>query len=89
MSEERQFPVLDQRSQKDKQLVQFPRSVPWSLLAPHEKQALKNHDQNLETLAERGGLSPCEILAVVEDRSWKRIPDAVAVLQLLALGGVR
>lgn len=44
--------------------------VPWSLLEPHRAQALKNHGQTLERLAERGGLSVCEIAAVVQDRAW-------------------
>lgn len=38
----------------------------------NEKQAQINHGQSLDRLAERGGLSPCEALAVVEKRAWKR-----------------
>ena len=43
-----------------------PRSVPWDLLAPHETNALKVHDQTLERLASRGGLSVSELVQVVD-----------------------
>ena len=45
-------------------------SILWTVLAPHEQQAEKNHGQSLERLAERGGLSPAEAVAVLEDRDW-------------------
>ncbi len=46
-------------------------SIPWWIIAPHEKQALRNHGgQTLERLAERGGLGPSEALAVLEDREF-------------------
>jgi hypothetical protein len=53
---------------------QFPtkspiREVPWDFIAPHEKQAMRNHDQTLERLAERGGLSPAEMLAAVSGQN--------------------
>jgi len=48
-------------------------AIPWSVIAPHEAQALKNHDQSPERLAERGGLSVCEAVAVLEDRHWTRL----------------
>jgi len=56
-----------------------PRSVPWSLVAPHEAQAQRNHGQTLERLHERGGLAPCELCAVLEDRRWRRMADGDAV----------
>lgn len=40
-------------------------SVPWSLVEPFERQAQANHGQSLERLAERGGLSPFELWAVM------------------------
>jgi hypothetical protein len=46
-------------------------NVPWQLLAPHESQALRNHSQTLKRLAERGGLAPCEAVAILEDRPWR------------------
>lgn len=46
--------------------------LPWDMIAPHEKQALRNHSQTLKRLAERGGLSAGEALAVLEGYSWDR-----------------
>lgn len=48
-------------------------SVPWSLLAPHERQAMRNHGQSLHRLASRGGLSPCEMLAIIDGTPWRDI----------------
>ena len=45
-------------------------SILWSMIAPHEAQALSNHSQDLERLAERHGLGPSEALAVLDDTSW-------------------
>lgn len=46
--------------------------VPWAFVAPHEAWAEKNHGgQSLARLAERGGLDPLELLAVVEGRPLK------------------
>lgn len=47
-----------------------PKSVPWELVAPHEKQALANHNQTLLRLHERGGLSPQELWHVLHDKRW-------------------
>ena len=46
-------------------------SIPWKLLAPHASQARRNHSQTLEELAQRGGLSACEAVAVIEGRGWR------------------
>lgn len=48
-----------------------PRSVPWDIVEPHEEQAQKNHGQTLQRLAERGGLSPAELVALLQDRPLK------------------
>jgi hypothetical protein len=45
--------------------------VEWQIVEPHEAQAVKNHRQTLEVLASRGGLSLCELAAVLEDRPWR------------------
>lgn len=47
--------------------------LPWSLIAPHEAQAIKNHGQTLERLAERGGLGFAEAAAILEDRDYRPI----------------
>ena len=44
--------------------------IPWRIIAPHEKQAIRNHDQTLEELARRCGLDPSEAIAVLRGRSW-------------------
>jgi hypothetical protein len=48
-----------------------PSAIPWSVIAPFERQAMFNHDQTLERLSERGGLSTCEAIAIIEGRKWK------------------
>lgn len=49
--------------------------VPLALVLPHERQADRNHGQTLHRLAERGGLSACELAAVLEDREWRAMPE--------------
>lgn len=58
----RQFPILGTNE-----------SIPWNIIAPHEKQALCNHGQTLQRLAERGGLDYVELLSVLEDRPFSRM----------------
>ena len=70
-----QFPILSpwhwKKALEDLDLAeQCPVWVPWNLVAPHETQAKKNHDQSLEELAGRGGLSPDELWCVVRDQRW-------------------
>jgi hypothetical protein len=52
----------------------------------NEQQAQRNHGQTLTRLKERGGLSPCEVLAIAEHRVWKmmRLDDCMQALQVLA-----
>lgn len=54
----------------------YPREyIPWDVLAPHEAQAMKNHGgQTLERLAQRGGLSWRETLAVIKDKKFDDVP---------------
>jgi len=74
--DDRQFPVLVPRDAKGREIAGCPRSVPWSIVEPHRAQAGSNHGgQTLETLAERGGLSPCELHAVLHDQRWRPMPD--------------
>lgn len=46
-------------------------SVPWRVLRPHEKQCRINHDQSLEAIANRGGLSSAEAWCIVNDQTWR------------------
>ena len=55
MNTDRSFPVLGCPAV----------SVPWWLVARHERQAVKNHGQHLETLVRLGGLAPYELLDVL------------------------
>ena len=64
LEEARMFPVQVHEYQGHKVYV------PWSLVAPHEAQAQRNHSQSLETLAERGGLSAHELAALLRDEHW-------------------
>lgn len=47
--------------------------LPWALIEPHRRQAMCNHGQTLERIAERGGLSLEEAAAIMEDRKWSKI----------------
>lgn len=59
----RTFPVLLSWEVREDLLgAGMPRYVPWSFVEPHRQRAMKNHNQTLERLAERGGLSPYELL---------------------------
>lgn len=83
------FPILKPWRESEKNLLKAlgcPDSVPWEKLEPHEAQAQRNHSQSLKRLAERGGLSACEAIAVLEDRPWHRMPDQLKmVLRLIEL----
>lgn len=62
----RQFPIQGQPSGVPRH--HWPaRTIPWSLIAPHEARAKRNHDQDLETLARRGGLGYDEALWMLLD----------------------
>ena len=65
---ERAFPVHSYRGYPG-----APRYVRWSAL--NEEQAQRNHGQSLDRLAQRGGLSPEEIVFNVERRGldWKQM----------------
>ena len=82
------FPVLWSWRREERAALErlgCPHDVPWEFVAPHEPQALRNHGQTLARLAERGGLSPAELLAVIEGRGWPRgARDVAAVPALLA-----
>lgn len=78
---ERGMPFLMGRDWK----VIAPLPFPWELILPHEAQAQKNHYQSLAQLRARGGLSPCEMIAIMEDRPWKPMSDDMALNQLTAI----
>lgn len=47
------------------------KSVPWAIVAPHERRAELNHGQTLERLAERGGLTLVEIGLLLCNRPYR------------------
>lgn len=52
------------------------RSVPWDMIKPHENQARANHGQSLKKLAERGGLFAPEVVAILNNKTWReQYPD--------------
>lgn len=58
---------------------------PWALLQPRRQRALRNHGQTLERLRNRGGLAPDELVAVLEDRPWRRMTPDEAFTRLRAI----
>ena len=63
----KRFPLLTDHRVKQGELI----DLPWDMLAEHSVQAINNHHQDLHMLAERGGLSASEAVAVLENKSWK------------------
>ena len=69
---ERTFPVLWQGPRPYMNALadnDCPRSVPWDFVAEHAERCQLNHSQTPQRLAERHGLSPEEMLAVVKGHS--------------------
>lgn len=69
---------------RDGGLTLLPIAVPWAMIEPHEAWAQKNHGQTLRRLADRGGLSASEVLAVLDDRGYETIPIVKACRELNA-----
>ena len=68
--EEEDCPNCDDQGHAARFPIQGGPSIPWDMIAPHETQCVRNHGQSLERLAERGGLSPSEALAILDDENW-------------------
>lgn len=77
----RDFPIL--RDPKERS-AGAPPSIPWAMIAPHERQAWSNHGQSLERLAERGGLGTWEAIAVLEGKRWREVPVEGSIDRLKA-----
>jgi hypothetical protein len=77
------FPILKRRWNDPKE------SVPWDAVEPHRAQAQRNHYQTLERLAQRGGLSWSELLAVLQDQGWTKIAEDDARKQVNAMIAAR
>jgi hypothetical protein len=80
------FPVQMSPYLADRKGVPYVTSIPWDVLEPHRNQAAANHcGQTLEKLANRGGCSPEEIVAILEDRKWSEMDLKSAVERMLEL----
>lgn len=73
----RRFPVIREK------ITNVPRSVPWKFVERFRRQAEENHDQTLERLAERGGLSPEEMWYAAHGQRLRVRVDAEVAAQWL------
>jgi hypothetical protein len=51
------------------------KQISMKLLQPYEEQALRNHSQSLQRLAERGGMNACEILGIIRGLRWSQLKN--------------
>jgi hypothetical protein len=81
------FPImppdrLEERRRVDASGVHAMKAIPWSMLSRFQDRAVSNHDQTLEELASRCGLSACEAVAILEDRPWHQMDEIDAYKRL-------
>lgn len=74
------YPVFTRDERANRKPIPF--TVPWELMAAHELQAQHNHGQSIGHLAARGGVSPSEAVAILENRSWHPMSEKDAVDRL-------
>ena len=73
------------KARTDEGLTKLVIALPWDMIEPHEAQAMKNHGgQTLARLAERGGLSAAEALAVIRNQQRLRTTNVHAAALLLS-----
>lgn len=60
-------------------------TIDWQLVHDHGRQAKANHYQTVERLAERGGLSWCELHAILHNRPWQKMEENTAIMECRAL----
>lgn len=79
------FPVMLQGTRAYEKLREIcPATIPWGLIAPHVERVKKNHEVGLETIAARGGLAPCEIIAAIGDMPIEDAPDPFTAVRKLS-----
>ena len=71
----KQFPILNGGDAK----------IDWQLVEEHAQQAMSNHGQTIRVLASRGGLSWCELFAVLHNQRWQKIDMNEAMIACRAL----
>jgi hypothetical protein len=53
------------------------------MIESHDEQAKSNHcGQDLAVLQSRGGVSPCEALAILDDKAWSKLDQNAAYDEL-------
>jgi hypothetical protein len=75
MTNRKGFPILGQRGVY----------VDWQLVSDHGGQANTNHGQTVARLSERGGLSWCELFAVLHNQRWQKMDANEAMIACRAL----
>lgn len=68
------FPIIGSRHSSTSTKAWFPLKV----LSPHAKQTSLNHAHSLQQMSERGGMTPAELAAVLEDRPFVQMSDREA-----------
>lgn len=71
----RTFPVLKGDGAK----------IDYQLVADHSEQARRNHYQSVDRLAARGGLSWCELYAVLHNLEWEKVDTNEAMIACRSL----
>jgi hypothetical protein len=64
------FPILNSKI--------GPKKIPAMFVYAHKNQCDRNHGQTVDRLAERGGLSWCELFAVLHDVRWRSMNEQEA-----------
>ena len=59
--------------------------IDYQLVADHAEQARSNHGQSVDRLAARGGLSWCELYAVLHNRKWEKVDTNEAMIACRSL----
>lgn len=71
------FPIMLKlgMEREEAKRVGLPDWVPFDFIAEHAHQCEVNHGQTPMRLAERGGLSPREVVAIVRGKTWREVED--------------
>lgn len=78
------FPICYQHTRAYEKLrADSPDTVPWGMVAACAARVRENHGAELTAVAHRGGLTPCEIMAALEDRSLDESPNPFMAVRLL------
>jgi hypothetical protein len=57
-------------AERNGQPVSVVRSIPWGVIAHAEQQALRNHQQSLDRLRERGGIDAIEAIYLISGQTY-------------------